>query len=103
MAKTKTFLTFSVENEMFAVDVNQVYQVIRNTDITAIPKSADYIIGIKNFRGEIITILSAQKKLNIKENAAVAKNVIVIFDLVFDDKHVAVGTIADKVHHVFEI
>lgn len=98
-----TYLSFSIENELFAIEVSKVFEVLKNLDITPVPKSTDYIIGIKNFRGNIITVISARKKLNIPLTDKYQEKVIIVFDLEFDNKKVAVGAIADQVHNVINV
>jgi len=60
-------LSFIVDNEYFAVDVNLVQKVARKMMITPIPSAPNEVIGITNLKGRVITIFSLNKLLNRKE------------------------------------
>ena len=56
------FLTFSVSNEIFGIELVHVHEILRPVFITRIPNVEDYILGVVNLRGEIIPIVDLKKK-----------------------------------------
>lgn len=99
----QTFLTFAIGNNWFALDIHKVLEVQRNKEITPVPKTADFVLGIINFRGEILTVVDANAKLSLnKENHKPGK-VIIIIELNVDERTVNAGILVDKVLKVIEV
>ncbi|MDX1519097.1 MAG: chemotaxis protein CheW [Gammaproteobacteria bacterium] len=63
------WVTFRLDSEVYGVNVMQVQEVLRMTDIAPVPGAPDYVLGIINLRGNVVTVLDARKrfKLNAKE------------------------------------
>lgn len=57
------YITFWIGEELFGVDMALVQEVISRGDITRVYKSAPYILGVINLRGQIVTILDVPTKL----------------------------------------
>ncbi len=58
---------FVVADELFGVDILMVQEIIKNSNITAIPDSPDFIEGVINLRGNIIPIIDLKKRLKLVE------------------------------------
>lgn len=52
--------------EEYALSIDQVREIVVTPNITRIPLAPDYIQGVGNIRGEIISIINLEKKLNIE-------------------------------------
>ncbi|MCG8697792.1 MAG: chemotaxis protein CheW, partial [Bacteroidales bacterium] len=64
--KDISFLIFSIEDEDFAINVKHVIEVVRVESLTKVPKTEQYLEGILNFRGRIVSVVNANQKLNIE-------------------------------------
>lgn len=53
---------FRLANEVFAVDIDRVREIIRITDITRIPHAPDFIKGAINLRGKIVPVIDLRKR-----------------------------------------
>jgi purine-binding chemotaxis protein CheW len=80
-----------------------VIEVVRNEGVTSVPKTADYIEGIINFRGDILSVVNARKKLNLPEGKDAAKKVIIVIEFEMDGNISILGIIADKVMGVLNL
>lgn len=58
------FLSFSVSNELFGIELTHVHEILRPVFITRIPNVEEFILGVINLRGEIIPILDLKKKFD---------------------------------------
>ncbi len=96
-------MSFRIENEIFAINAENVIEVVRNEGVAPVPKTAEYIAGILNFRGDIISVISAQKKLNIPPHQDAPKKVIIVIEFEVNKNVSKVGLIADKVMGVLNI
>ncbi|MBN2612502.1 MAG: purine-binding chemotaxis protein CheW [Bacteroidales bacterium] len=101
--KELSYLIFTLGKEQFAVNVNKIIEVIRNTELTEVPRTEKYIEGIINFRGDIVTVVNTKRKINLADKKEIKNPVIIVFELQFDGKIVRLGALADKVKKVIEI
>ncbi|MBN2485413.1 MAG: purine-binding chemotaxis protein CheW [Bacteroidales bacterium] len=101
--KKNTYLSFYLGPTLFGANVKYILEVLRNEQITDIPRSADFIKGIINFRGEIVTVVDFFKKLNMPGGTGKSQKIIIVFELPDKNKSIKIGVEADKVRKVFEM
>jgi purine-binding chemotaxis protein CheW len=97
MGVSTEFLSFQLGEELFAIEVSKVREVLEYTTITRVPGSPDYMKGVINVRGSVIPVMDLKKRLNIAESDAGINTRIVIMELILNDEKVVVGYIADAV------
>ncbi|MCS7199028.1 MAG: chemotaxis protein CheW [Caldimicrobium sp.] len=61
-----TLVTFYLGDYLFGIRAEKVMEINRDLDITPVPHAADYILGIMNLRGQIITVIDLSKKIKTK-------------------------------------
>ncbi len=91
---------FVLGQELFAIDLFDVKEVVEYTTITKLPNVPLYIKGIIDLRGEITTIIDLKQRLNITENSKVAaesSRIIVLDDKITGTK---IGILVDDVTSV---
>lgn len=98
--RKNTFLSFRIGTETFAVNVSKVLEVLQKQHVTVIPNTPEYIVGVFNFRGNIIPVIETRVKFNLPKRAANEKYVIIVFDLQIEGKRSVIGAIADSVRDV---
>lgn len=101
--KIQTYLAFKVGREHFAISIKNVLVVLRQHGITPIPKTADYIVGILQFRGDIISVVSTKIKLNVPEGDKSTKPVVIVIEFEGVEKLSKLGILADNVIGVINI
>ena len=101
--KKDSYLSFKLNKEFFAVEVKKVLEVLDKQYITRVPKSPEYIKGVISFRGEILPVIETRRKFNMPLIDKDADYVIIILDLIINDKSLQLGAIADGVNDVLEI
>jgi len=60
------YLVFYFSNHMFALPVENVFEIKKSSEITDVPLSPSYVEGIINLRGQIITSIHLAKKMNLR-------------------------------------
>lgn len=63
----RSFATFLINNQLFGVEILLVREINRQLDLSPVPQSADYIRGLINLRGQIVTIMDLKKRLGLGE------------------------------------
>lgn len=101
--KTNTYLSFYLGSELFGANVQHILEVLRNEPLTDIPKSKDFIKGIINFRGEIVTVIDLFSKLNMPGDSEIEKPITIVFEIESNHKSVKVGVLVNRVKKVFEM
>lgn len=96
-------LNFRLGKEILAVNVVNVLEVLRNEGITSVPRSENFVRGIVQFRGEIITVIDFSEKLNLYENEPTTGKVVIVFNIETTDHSFKVGILADDVMAVENI
>lgn len=102
MAK-ETFLTFLLENDLFAVNVNNVLEVLEQQHISRVPKAPEHILGITNFRGQILPVIDTRQKFRMSSKDSGLKNYVIVYDIKLDELEFMVSATADGVKDVIEI
>ncbi len=100
---TTPFLEFKLAKELFAIKIENVLEVFSKQEITPVPKSSDYVMGVINFRGNIIPVIDTFTKFNVNKPPSFNKSVIIILELTIENKIIKFGIIADKVLDVLDI
>jgi purine-binding chemotaxis protein CheW len=98
----ETYLTFELGRDIFAVNVKNVLEVLEQQQITKVPKVPGHILGIINFRGEILPVINTCFKFNIKRNEEI-KSIIIVYILELGDQHFSIAGTADGVKDVIDI
>ncbi len=98
-SNSSSYVTFSLEDETYAIDVLQVQEVLKITEIAPVPGVPDYILGIINLRGDVVTVIDARRRMQLPERAPDDASRIVIIDV--DNQNV--GILVDSVAEVVSI
>lgn len=88
---------FYVGNALSGIDINQVQEINKELEMTRVPLSPEYVLGIMNLRGKIVTIIDLGKKLGLNQGKRSDKSRIIILN--WNDEYVGffVDRIADVV------
>ncbi len=60
-------LTFYLCDRLFGIDITMVKEINRNIKYTPVPRSRDYIVGLFNMRGQVVTLFDIGKRLEYEE------------------------------------
>ena len=97
------YLTFTLNEEHYAVPVGKVREVLEYTRITKLPRTADFMKGIINLRGAGVPVIDLRLKFGMDETSILKDTAIIVLDVQSRDGDVVVGALADAVHEVVEI
>lgn len=93
------WVTFHLGNEVYGVNVMQVKEVLRYTEIAPVPGSPDYVLGIINLRGNVVTVIDTRMRFGLEYAPVTESSRIVIIEA---EKQV-VGILVDSVAEVVDL
>ena len=91
------FLSFTLEDKLFGVPVENVKEIVEEKEITPVPLAGEYIEGVMNLRGEPVTVIDLRKKMGFK-GASTSREIILC---IIDD--VVIGFRPDSVLDIHEV
>lgn len=105
---TQKYLSFCLGQEMYAVPVADILEIVREQKITHVPRLPSYIKGVVNLRGKIVPVMDLREKLNITSqidstgcmivSQVVLPTGMALAALIVD----AVDTVLDKENYAYE-
>ena len=93
------WVTFHLETETYGIAVTQVKEVLRLTEIAPVPGAPDYVIGIINLRGNVVTVIDTRRRFGLPPTEPDDSSRIVILEV---DGQV-VGILVDSVAEVVDL
>lgn len=93
------FLTFSLENVFYGIEIMYVTEIIGIQAITEIPELPDYIRGIINLRGKIIPVMDIRLRFKKELREYNDRTCIIVIDI----RNISIGLIVDSVSEVVSI
>ena len=100
---TRQYLTFTVGTEMFAVGILNVKEIIEYDNLTAIPMMPNFIRGVINLRGAVVSVIDLAARFTGKVSVAQRRTCIVIVEVGHDEEQHDIGIMVDAVSEVLEI
>lgn len=99
MAKDLHLIGFRVGRETFGVPIDLVHEIVRIPEITAVPDAPEYIEGVINLRGKIVSVIDLRKRFGEKELTTDRKNRVIVVEV----EKKLVGLIVDAASEVLKI
>lgn len=93
------YLTFSLDGEMYGIEIKYVTEIIGMQAITRVPELPDYIRGIINLRGKIIPLMDVRLRFHKDEKPYDDRTCIIVVDI----EGLFIGLIVDMVTEVMNI
>lgn len=90
------WVTFRLDNETYGINVMQVQEVLRHTEIAPVPGAPEYVLGIINLRGNVVTVIDTRQRFGLGPAPVTEQTRIVIIEA---DRQV-VGILVDSVAEV---
>ena len=102
-ADISQYMTFRLGNELFAINVAQVREVLEVSTITRVPTAPDYMRGVVNVRGKAIPVVDLRLRFGLPATADTVSTRVIVMELELDGETTVLGGIADSVHEVIEL
>jgi chemotaxis signal transduction protein len=98
-----SYLTFTLDKELFALPVNRVLEILEIKPIVKVPLSPSFMRGVINLRGNILPVIDARNKFGMQEAPFTIDSCIIVVGIGADKDPLLVGVLVDSVKEVIEL
>jgi purine-binding chemotaxis protein CheW len=99
-ASEAQFVTFSLGEEVFAVPVEVVREILDYEEAFKIPNGPDYLLGLRNVRGQGVPTIDLRLKLGLTKTVPTPHTRVLVLDIPRQDRLLSLGLVADRVFEV---
>ena len=103
VAGISQYLSFHLGEELFAIEVSRVREILELIRITSVPGAPEYLKGIINVRGSVVPVINLHCKLGLPESERGIHSRIIVTELPLGDENIVLGIIADSVNEVVDL
>ncbi|KKP15901.1 chemotaxis protein CheW [Vibrio cholerae] len=89
-------MTFQLEEETYGINVMQVREVLRYTEIAPVPGAPDYVLGIINLRGNVVTVIDTRSRFGLMQGEITDNTRIIVIE----SERQVIGILVDSVAEV---
>jgi purine-binding chemotaxis protein CheW len=97
------YLTFRLDQEIFALDITKVREVLDLTTLTKVPRTPDFMRGVINLRGSVVPVVDLRLKFGMTPTERTVNTCIIIAEVSVDNDTVVLGALADSVQEVIDL
>ncbi len=97
------YLTFTLGEEVFAMDIRTVREIIQHGAMTVVPLMPKFVRGVINLRGAVVPVIDLQSRFGRSTTIVGKKTCVIIFDASRDGEKTELGLMVDAVSEVIEI
>ena len=101
--ETTQYLTFKLDDEIFALDISKVREVLDCTSITRVPRTPEFMRGVINLRGSVVPVVDLRLKFGMSRAEKTVNTCIIIVEVTVDSETNILGALADSVQEVLDL
>lgn len=99
MAGKHQLVVFTLDDQQFALKLSSVQRIVRAVEVTHVPESPDYVLGVINVEGKIIPVVNSRRRLGLPERELELNDLFVIVQ----EGGMSLALVADEVRPVMEL
>ena len=99
LAQEREYLSFRLSNEIFAVDIQFLREIIKPPVATPVPRTEALILGVFSLRGDILPLVDLRRFLRLDEAPVTRASRVLVMQLPRE----SVGLLVDQVRHVLSL
>jgi purine-binding chemotaxis protein CheW len=93
------WVTFRLDGETYGVNVMEVQEVLRVSEIAPVPGAPDYVLGIINLRGNVVSVLDTRRRFGLQSHEITEATRIIIIE----SQDQTIGIMVDAVAEVVDV
>jgi len=103
IAQTTQYLTFKLGDEVFALDISKVREVLDFTSVTKVPRTPEFMRGVINLRGSVVPVVDLRLKFGMSRTENGVNTCVIITEVTVDGDTTVLGALADSVQEVLDL
>ena len=98
-----SLVTFKINKELYGINIMEVNEIIKLTEITSIPNSPEFVEGVITLRGEIIPVVDLGKRFHFEKMEFTEDEELLRGSVIITVEDMTIGIIIDEVNRVINI
>jgi len=103
LSEVTQYLTFELEDEVFALDIGKVREVLDFTTVTRVPQTPGFMRGVINLRGNVVPVVDMRLKFGMPMTEKTVNTCVIITEVDVDGETTVLGAMADSVQEVLDL
>ena len=97
------YLTFKLGEEVFALDVAEVREILDFTTVTKVPRTPSFMRGVINLRGSVVPVMDLRLKFGMTATEQTVNSCIIVVEMTMEGDQIVIGVLADAVQEVIDM
>ena len=102
-AVSTQYLTFKLGEEIFALDVAEVREILDFTTVTKVPRTPSFMRGVINLRGSVVPVMDLRLKFGMSATEQTVNSCIIVVEMSLEGDNIVIGVLADAVQEVIDM
>jgi purine-binding chemotaxis protein CheW len=102
-AQAGLYLTFTLGDETYGLEILRVQEIIGIQPVTAVPKLPGFVRGVINLRGKVIPVVDLRLKFGMPGAEDTNRTCIVVLQVMSEGQEITMGVVVDEVREVSDI
>jgi purine-binding chemotaxis protein CheW len=103
VVQTDQYLTFTLDKEVFALEIGRIREVIDYLNVTPVPRMPVFLRGVINLRGNVVPVIDLRLMLGMKATEKKVDTCIIITEVMIEENSLHLGMLADSVQEVIDV
>ena len=103
ITETTQYLTFKLGEEVFALDVAKVREILDFTTVTRVPQTPAYMRGVINLRGSVVPVLDLRLKFGMSATEKTVNTCVIVAEMMVEGEALVMGVLSDSVQEVIDL
>jgi purine-binding chemotaxis protein CheW len=97
------FLTFKLDDEVFALHIEKIREVLEFSTVTKMPRTPEFMRGVINLRGSVVPVIDLKQKFGMSYTEKAVDTCVVIVEVDMEGDKIVLGAMVDSVKEVMEL
>ena len=97
------FLTFDLAEEEYGLEILRVREIIGMMEITPVPRTPDFVLGVVNLRGKVIPVADLRLKFGLPYKDPDERTCVIVVEVQNQGSTIQMGIVVDRVNEVVDV
>ena len=97
------YLTFGLADEEYGLEILRVREIIGMMNVTPIPRTPDFVLGVINLRGKVIPVVDLRLKFGLQYKEPDDRTCVIVVEVMSEDQPIMMGIVVDMVNEVADV